>query len=657
MSEYNVNSLEKEIAAMPDPSKGIENGEIPSVKPDLETASEVFKLVEGLGGDVDKNMADLVEHTNEFAKSHPGDKSWNEAKIADIAGAYKVLQGGDIDDTARTLGEQPEGPLGAALGEINAADPSGEAVQVVTGAIDAVRRQETTLEQRDERIFSTVDFVTESLRKNPENRDKLGLIRPTYEIGSRTVAFRNRMELVDLSGRAVTVVGAGDVKPFSELPQDWEGAREKIEKVNSFSLEHSTDSPENVLIVPNTPLGIVDAAVMLHESDELLGLQQKLREKDYTDPQVLDLVDGILALTSVDDEGRPRDYVDVDGYAVALAALTGDKDAEGCFVSKRESLRAIEADRKSRLADSMRRSAAEMPSVNPLPIEKTFLVHSTSHPIEFDGAEAVFKPAGQHEETEYVPRATWHATINSNVFPHAQAEGAWGRDNHIVIAPLGDAMRATGDKLSSLDGVDTWFTVGPGESVRLPSPTVIEPVGHGDELVQRDGNTIRVLVKDKYTPDQQRQIRNMIERFHAGSYAPTFPSNEDAVTLKEAVVQMVLEERGVGRYERDNPSQSGHGLDNHALASRITAEAARLGVGTGTHFNNMISTAEKDIGWWRVLDATKQTKGGGFQSGVTGPTFCADVPIEARRQALVNGCLQAVAETPRDKEPFDDDFI
>ena len=163
MNETSLERFEAEIAAMPDVSENGGDSEVLATpKSDLEKASEVFGMVEKLDGDSDAHMADLVRSANEFAAAHPGsDEASAGATIADAAGALNILEGGDIGDTAQTLGEQPLPPLEAALSEISAADPSGEAIYKITEAIDEAEAKlaSPTLQKLREQIGSgTIDI-------------------------------------------------------------------------------------------------------------------------------------------------------------------------------------------------------------------------------------------------------------------------------------------------------------------------------------------------------------------------------------------------------------------------------------------------------------------------------------------------------------------
>lgn len=123
---------------------GIEGGVSPEageVRDPVTKAGEVFAAVtnvaEQTGNPVDRVMAGLVDDTNEFAQENPGPETTKEAIVADVAGAFKVLDDPDSPETAAALADSPPEVLGPALEIIDESDPSGEAVEVVTGAIDA----------------------------------------------------------------------------------------------------------------------------------------------------------------------------------------------------------------------------------------------------------------------------------------------------------------------------------------------------------------------------------------------------------------------------------------------------------------------------------------------------------------------------------------
>lgn len=631
--------------------------------PELEKAAETLDAIEDHVKETNPNATpeDVDETVAGFVDA--ADQTNDEVVESDAAnvGVVEMENNPSAWHTALAFVKLPIEKVANVLRKL-----SPEKADEVTATIDAAEHDiadnrqvesEPVLESSlDQSPHNAAQYVNEVLKKDMESRDTTELIRPTYQISGRSVVFRNRMELVDFKDKQVTIVGASDIGPL-QLPADIKGGLQKREAIAKFNAEHSDDSPENTLTITNTPLGMVEAAIVLGNQD-LKIIQDKLKAEQYADPDCQDVMDSILGAISVGEDGQPLEYYNLDGYAVALAALSGDKNASRIIDTKRSALRSIERDRITQRADMMKVWAEEKRQKEnwpeAMPVDKLFLVHSTTHEIEFDEkGDAVFRPAGQYADTACVPRTSWHATLNSNVYPHAQAEDRWGANNRIVIASLGETMQATGDRLDSLDGVDSWFVVGPGEQVKLPSPVVIEPITEGNDLLITEGNVIKILTKPSYSPEEQDKIRNLIERYHPGSYVGDRSRQYDAATLREACVQMVLQEKGVNADERDHPSQSGHGMDSHDIARRICLTAAELGVGTGTHFNNSISKAEQQS-WARVLTATEQVKSIYYREGHADETYAQSIPLAARRQALVNGCIQAVADTAIEREDADD---
>lgn len=499
------------------------------------------------------------------------------------------------------------------------------------------------------RDVDSAAYVREVLKKNPEVFDSYSRPRPTYEVGGRTVVFRNRMEIVDISGRGVTVVAANTVRPVN-ISILKEPEKYPIDELNRFNQDHAMDKEGNILSIPNTPLGIAEAAVMMGAEDAV-SLRDKLLRGEYTDVECKEFIDGLLGVTTIGDDGEALVNYDTDGYAVMLSGLMGDVDAQRVAKDKREVLERLEIERKQYIREAGKRYINErrvngMPLSDPLPLEKMFMVHSTPHELEFDEqGNALFRPAGQYQEREIVPTASWHVTINSEAFSHAWSNGAWGAESRLVVAPLLDVMRETPDALEVLDGVDTWFVVGPGEDIRVPSPTIIEATSDGEELVRRKGNTIQFLLKEHYSEAEQKQIALFAGKYGAVSVEHLKGRDEfGAETLKEACLQMVLAEKGLSADERDRPATDGHGMASSHLADRVLATAYSLGLRSGKHFHHMENRFEDQGATQMITNLSQKLLDPG-----KGDTFTAASPdygaaLGARRQALVNGCLPAAPQ-------------
>jgi hypothetical protein len=533
------------------------------------------------------------------------------------------------------------------------------------------------------RKVASAEFVETVLNKNVEHKDARGLIRPAFNIAGRTVVFKNKMEKVELPNRGVTIVAAHTVRPVHftmqtvknnkamiergdqpneieiELAQNEQQLDSNISELDAYNGAHDEkqDVAENTLVVTNTPLGIIEAAVHLGNSD-LVELRDKMRLKQYDDPACKEAVDSILAAISMSEEGMRYEKYDTDGFALALAAFTGNEQAADYVAQKRDALLRVEASRKRNIEAKSREylERLEANGVEPLPIEKMYIVHSTGHAIVRDPeGNPLLRSTGYWGEE--VPRASLHFTVNSNVYPHAQAADAWGATNKIIIAPLAATMESNKIKPEVIDGVDTWFVLDPAEALSLPDATIVEPITaseSGWEIMLREGDTIKVVIKDSYSPEEQAYIRQLVAQ--TGATDCLEYGEFGARSFREAVVQMVLSEHGVARSERDDPSPHGHGMANEKLAQRVHATAYSLGVQSGTHFNHPEAELEKE-GFSRLREAFKMNKktrmvpsDGRFSEEYS---QLGSASLSALRQLLVTGCVSAIPPTiVKQEQPF-----
>ncbi len=145
--EHGIESLPPDVVASEHNLATPETVDTP--RGDLEKAGALFDMLKddkGEGGP-DAAVGDLVQSAGEFYTQHQSDEALEEAAIADEVGAFQILNGGDSDDTAKALAESPHEPLEGALKEMHEADPSGEAIKVITEAIDHAEHQETSIEK------------------------------------------------------------------------------------------------------------------------------------------------------------------------------------------------------------------------------------------------------------------------------------------------------------------------------------------------------------------------------------------------------------------------------------------------------------------------------------------------------------------------------
>lgn len=433
------------------------------------------------------------------------------------------------------------------------------------------------------------------------------LVRPIYTVAGRRVAFRNRQEIVDYEGETITMLGDKTEPPldmndfFEESPaKEKSKRRAKCDATKNFNARHSTstDTPENILIIPNTVSGLLEAAVMLGRSD-LQGLRGEVVAGRYDNPALTEITDSIIGAIEIDDNGRRRERKDTSGLAIVLAALTGDAEAERIVSFKKQAVRSLEEQRVRDIAsDRVSHQQKLETEKEDLPLSHMALVHVTGHGAHINSAgEVEIFPTGQYDEL--VGRSTVHFTVNSVVCPRGgvvDALSAWAADNTIIIGSLPDIMAATGKKPDSLNGVDTWFSLSPGEPVRIPGATIIEPTRDGEDVISVSDNHIKILIKDSYSDAEEERVSELAKQYNG--YSPT---GDTKMTLQATAVQMALSRRGITPDERCAPSTDGHGMADPALDGRISAVARTLGVRSEQHFSGPEYNVERE-GWTTLGD-------------------------------------------------------
>lgn len=485
--------------------------------------------------------------------------------------------------------------------------------------------------------------IIDQLKTDPELKDDSGLPRPLFTIAGRDVVFRNRQETPTIAGRDIYV--AGDVAPVRI------GAKPESEyqKMLSYNDQRQADSEQAVIVVTNTPLGIVEAALELTD-DTILGewleqVGEKMKSKQYNEESVQECIDYILAAISIDEDGMDVNSLDSDGFAVSLAALSGDAEAAAVVESRRQALLRNDMDRKAENYEMGREDLRdyEARGVEPLPLERMALVHTTAHEPEMsDQGEVLLRPAAQRREDE-LPRSTLHFTINSRVEVNAEAEDAWKIGDRMIVANLGHVVESNHGRLPEvLNGVDSYYSLNPGESLALDNASIVEAI-QGDDtavhnsLVMVHGNNIKYVLKspDEYTAAEKTEIDTLANQVHIRS--DLIPAYDKL--LQEVALRTALQKQGIAFEDMDTPSPNGHGMHSHKLAGKIFATAASLGMGVATHFNQPHSRAEREMYAGMSQEYVGELSPKMVEA--TGSTNYIDAGLEMRRQQLVSGALPA----------------
>lgn len=500
--------------------------------------------------------------------------------------------------------------------------------------------------------------------------DNNNVTRSKYHINGRNVVFRTRQEAPLYEGVDVTVPGGELVLPIeSETLAKKEvevmGTATDTIAITNYVKDAQVDNKENILVVTNTPEGLLAAANILTTEPELRSQQAALLDNkentDHENGQFLAVTDVILAAISIDKSGQLLEQVDVNGWATALAALSGDSQAKQIVDQKLEALYADERHRHATRIqqghtdidegdasllrqNEIQRDAGlrELESYEPVPLSELALIHSTSYGVTKDSEGTVVLQTAGDLRDDKLPRASLHFTLNSRVYPHAQAQDSWGQNDIMIVANAKKTIDASKRLPHKLDGIDTWFTLNPDEQLKLPDAVIVEPAQDLRDglLFELSESNIRFSLKESYSEEEKTTIMNEAAKYNVAG------SGELAETVKEIALRKAMEQVGIPINLMDSPSQNGHGMTSDKLARRIYRTASQLGLPSGKHFETPEYLMERDAynsfpGLSGKIDS--------FWSMSEQMSAYPNAAIEARRRALASGYYAARPVSLTDK--------
>jgi hypothetical protein len=348
---------------------------------------------------------------------------------------------------------------------------------------------------------------TEALEQQPTSSefatDEQGYVREilTLDEGVR-VTFRSRDEhfptFEDAPSRCLTL---------DELPH------------HAINFEPS-NAPESQLLIANaTPKGIIDLAIELNPQNEKLSpLRQNFETHTLGDAEnaLLDLM--IAGLYESRASQAYNEPPSVSGLLDVARALNGDKAA-----TERLHTQLAVLEREERLA-TLRELGEEAldkclhfeTSVSPelaQAAEGIVLVRATSfEPYINEHGDVQLRSASdetrqtQRQETDgapfYVPRNTLHFSLNHEVISHFF--GNFEGRKYTIIAPLKQTLLANGLP-TQINGVDTYFTIGPTELLTIPGAHIAEADPLQTEIVTHHHNR-SVFKSEGFTAEHAPQI-------------------------------------------------------------------------------------------------------------------------------------------------------
>jgi hypothetical protein len=283
-----------------------------------------------------------------------------------------------------------------------------------------------------------------------------------------------------------------------------------------------------VSIVETNPISILQTALRLNPKDKniqsLLNnfLTHKETGKGIDIPEI-EFLDQLKAAVSIDSKGQNAVDTQTDGFAMILASLSGNKNAQNIIKEKTKIYQ------KMLTPDSV-----PVGSVLPEDIVDTSqipVIHSTNREVvrQPDGSIHFYPRGNFHvgDKSMAYPRSTLHTTLGATVESHGA--GTWGPDNLRIFSPLDQVLDANGNP-RTFNPTDTWFQPAPGKPFIMPNGTIVRPFNdtnrYIDELIKRklfDGvgdpplvirddksKEVLQLFKKAYSDSDREEIASMI---------------------------------------------------------------------------------------------------------------------------------------------------
>lgn len=338
------------------------------------------------------------------------------------------------------------------------------------------------LAQELEASKSAEALVVEKLIPSVEY-DQAGYERKVYHYGDVSFTFRGREELPiipQMKEKGVEVLAKSE-RPGWVPPVDFEQYQ--------LQLRDLEQSEQPLVLTNKTIQGVLELVVKLGGDAHYAELAAQSAKREYP-PETLAIIDQIMAVSLMDDEGKTRRELDQDAEALVVLSLLGDSPAKRIIAARQEALdRSYDDQEYDRQQRSLERAREKLQNVEAASPKELIAIHATDYEPEVlpDGSFAI-SLLGDATEGKMV-RNTLHFTLNHKVESHVW--GNWESRRFLVLAPLDEMIKANGAP-RVLEGVDTWWVSNPGEKIVLKNATLVELVGEQEGIIEEDGNRIRV---------------------------------------------------------------------------------------------------------------------------------------------------------------------
>jgi hypothetical protein len=418
----------------------------------------------------------------------------------------------------------------------------------------------------------------------------------------------------------------------------------------------SSLSKSGVTTVETTPEGLLSAALGLSPKNRNISTMldnfknNKLGQEEYT------FLDDISAAVSINSKGVDPGVEKTDGFAMVLAALSGDKNAKKIIEYKRKKF--YDLVEKAKASNKSHRDASEYkPKEGPVDPASVPVIHSTGYGVVRDkNGDVVLNPFGDFNigTDKAVPRGSLHTTLYAPVESHLM--GQWDASQTRIVSSLENMTQANGLPYN-VNATDTWWQVNPGQGLTVPNPSIIrsfqDSKAYREELIRRG-----LLQPTEMTPPLsvdsglkevlhlQKEAYNSVERLQISRIAremglarEVVPGQETQM-LQEIALRHAKQQQGV---DAGKARLEQWGLSNEDLNQHIYRIAQQYGVDSGIHSGSHPELLEK------ILMRESASRN---QNGIPSFSKLFVDSLEAIRMATRHGRFKT--EIEKVKDPFDE---
>lgn len=319
----------------------------------------------------------------------------------------------------------------------------------------------------------------------------------------------------------------------------FEGYEENLSKI----------ADSGIRVVKTTPESLLQEALRLNSGNKNLQILLDNFKSNKIGKQERLFLDEITASTGINNKGKPTYAHQTDGFAMILAALSGDKNAQNIINVKRgymyDVIKKAKKDHKDRyVAEDL---GLTRPDVEPITTSDVSVIHSTKYPIVKDkDGNMILYPHGQHVDKSRVPRASLHTSLDGPVQSHMM--GSWSNAENKIISPLSSMIKDNGMPYN-LNSIDTWWSRSPGKALKISNGIAIRPftshseytkalieagvIKKGDKApllaVNDSQKEIVRLHKEKFTEADVKEIEDLITKFNVSISHRDIIGNENQI--------------------------------------------------------------------------------------------------------------------------------